>query len=81
MKSALIFGIRPGLHRIEQREQQQTGEKSADMGLPRDVLTVAGYEGHRTEPKQQVEAEPNADKCQHARVAQCNRQRRSRNPL
>ena len=66
------------LHRIEQREQQQSGQKAADMGLPCDGLILAGHERHRAKPEQQIEPEPDAEERQ--TPADCAAQQRAARP-
>ena len=57
-------------HRIEQRKQHQAGEKSADMRLPGDAGAF-GADRNRPEAEDDVDAEPDGQKSEHARVAQC----------
>src|SRR3984957_9641476 len=59
--------------RIEQREQQQAGEKAADMRLPGDAGAVRA-DGDRSDAEDDVDAEPDAKKTQHPSVAQRARQ-------
>src|SRR5258708_17653743 len=56
-------------YRIEQREQHQAGEKSADMRLPGDAGALR-TDRNRTDPEDDVDAEPDRKKSKHARVAQ-----------
>ena len=53
------------LHRIEPGKQQQAGEKSADMRLPRHRLIVTA-DRQRDEPEHDVHAEPDDEKQKHA---------------
>jgi hypothetical protein len=59
MRSGVIAGLdlRLGRHRVEQREQDQSGKEAADVGLPCDALLDAG-EARHPDPEQQVESEP-----------------------
>ena len=54
-------------HRIEQRKQHQAGEKSADMRLPGDAGAV-GADRNRSDAEDDVDAEPDRQKPQHARL-------------
>ena len=56
-------------NRIEQRKQQQAGEKSADMRLPGDARAV-GADRDRSDAEDDVDAEPDREKTEHARIAQ-----------
>src|SRR4030081_3735614 len=62
---------------IEQRKQQQSGEKAADMRLPGDAGTIRA-DGDRSDAKDDVDAEPYAEKTQHPSVAQRMGQRQRR---
>src|SRR5688572_7239487 len=56
-RSPLLGFARPAW-RIEDREEQQTGEEAADMGLPGDGDVRAEAAG---QPRDDVDGEPDAD--------------------
>src|SRR5262245_4418580 len=72
--------LRRRAHRIEQREQEQPGQKPADVRLPGDRLVTPRDRG-RSDAEQQVQAEPNTDKGEYTWIAQYHRQRRGGNEV
>src|SRR6516165_5126359 len=61
-------------NRIEQRKQQQTREKSANMRLPGDAGAISA-DRDRSEPEDDVDTEPDSEKTEHASVPQSARER------
>src|SRR3984957_6499141 len=66
-------------NRIEPRKQDQAGEESADMRLPGDTGAV-GANRDRTDAEDDVDAEPDREKRQPARIARGARERKRRHP-
>ena len=66
--------------RIEQREQQQPGEEAADMRLPGDRHTF-GPDADGADAEHNVDAEPDRQKSQHARIAERTPQRLCRDKI
>src|ERR1700684_2984359 len=60
--------------RIEQRKQQKTGQKTADMRLPGDADAFHA-DRNRSDAENDVDAEPDGEKGEHAAVAQGTPQR------
>ena len=78
------------VYRRRLRAAAATGSNSENSSSPaRNPPTWASQatlwsspdERHRAEPEQQIEAEPDAEKREHARIAQRNQQRRRRDPV
>jgi len=70
--AAAGFGIEFGARRprIKRVEQQQPGEKAANMGLPGDLLPCLGTHRHGTQAKKRIEPYPNHKEHQKPRIAQ-----------
>src|SRR5258705_5868022 len=79
-RSPTTVNVGMGDDRIEQREQDEAGEKAADMRLPRDRLFDAG-DRERAQTEQDIDAEPGRQKRDDTHVAQRRRQRRGRAPI
>src|SRR6202051_2742232 len=62
---------------VEQRKQHQARQETADMRLPGDAGAV-GADRDRSDAEDDVDAEPDCEKAQHAAVAQGVRKRQCR---
>src|SRR5208282_2575611 len=63
----------PRHDRIESGEQEQAGEKPADMGLPRDFLPFRGH-GNGAHAEQGVQPDPDPQEDEEARVTERRKQ-------
>src|SRR5215831_16573779 len=63
-----IFELRKMWFRIKPREQEQAGQEAANVRLPGNRLLIA-EDRDRADPEQDVDAKPDNQKQQHARIA------------
>src|SRR5262249_46447767 len=69
-----------GRDRIEYGKPQKTGQEAADMRLPCDCLLDAEHPHREHFPEQNIDAEPDQQECDHARIAKTYQERRCRHP-